>query len=57
VASTSLTSQGSRYFFWTAPPVGSGIVTAYYGVVDGDCMMDSLNDDARAKSFLISEGT
>jgi hypothetical protein len=33
-------------FTWVAPSDGSN-VTMYYGVVDGDCMMDSMGDDVR----------
>jgi hypothetical protein len=57
VAASSLDSQSTRYFFWTAPPAGSGAVTVFYGVVDGNCDMNSQNDDARATSFTLAEGT
>jgi hypothetical protein len=57
VASTSLDGQSSRYFFWTAPAAGSGPVTVFYGVVDGNCDMNSQNDDSRASSFVLAEGT
>jgi hypothetical protein len=33
-------------FTWNAPSDGA-TVTMYYGVVDGDCMMDSMNDDVK----------
>jgi hypothetical protein len=31
-------------FWWTAPAAGAGTVSMFYGMVDGDCMMNSLDD-------------
>jgi hypothetical protein len=43
-------------FMWTAPNDGS-TVTMYYGVVDGNCMMDSLGDDVKAGTKKLGSGT
>src|SRR5262249_10479022 len=42
-------------FQWTAPQAGH--VTLFYGVVDGDCMMNSLGDDVKAGSISLNQGT
>ncbi|MFO0595000.1 MAG: choice-of-anchor V domain-containing protein [Myxococcaceae bacterium] len=34
-------------FAWTAPAAGSGPVTLFWGVVDGNCDMTSKNDDVK----------
>jgi hypothetical protein len=57
VAAAALASTTSWTFFWTAPAAGAGNVTVFYGVVDGNCDMNSLNDDSRAASFVLAEGT
>jgi hypothetical protein len=57
VAAASLNGQTNWYFFWTAPPAGSGNVTVFYGVVDGNCDMNSQNDDSRAGKISLTEGT
>jgi hypothetical protein len=57
IASTSLENTGYRYFFWTAPAAGSGTVTVFWGAVDGNCDMNSQNDDSRSGTFAITEGT
>jgi hypothetical protein len=44
-------------FNWTAPPKGSGDATLYYGVVDGNCMMDSLDDDVKVGVMKMGEAT
>ena len=44
-------------FDWTAPAKGSGEATLYYGVVDGDCMMDSLDDDVKVGTYKMGEAT
>ena len=44
-------------FQWTAPAKGSGQATLYYGVVDGNCMMDSLDDDVKVGTFKMGEAT
>ncbi len=35
---------------------GTGDVTLQYGMVDGNCMMDSLNDDVKVGNLKLSEG-
>jgi hypothetical protein len=42
-------------FSWTAPPRGAGDVVMYAGVVDGNCDMSSLNDDAKMIKLTLSE--
>ena len=42
-------------FGWTAPTDGAN-VTLYYAGVDGDCMMDSLNDDAKVGTMKLGAG-
>jgi hypothetical protein len=42
-------------FTWTAP-AQSTPVTLYYGGVDGDCMMDSLGDDAKVGTRKLGGG-
>ena len=44
-------------FTWTAPAAGSGALTMFWGVVDGDCMMDSLNDDVKVGTTRMAEAT
>jgi hypothetical protein len=44
-------------FSWTAPAAGSGRVTLYYVGVDGNCMMDSFNDDVKVANVKMGEGT
>lgn len=43
-------------FSWTAPSKGAGAVTAFWGAVDGDCMMDSKMDDVVVGNATMSEG-
>jgi len=51
--------QGTQQwtFQWTAPAVGSGAVTIFAGVVDGDCSMNTLGDDVMMLSMSVSEGS
>ena len=44
-------------FSWTAPPAGSGPLTLYYGVTDGNCMMDSMDDDTKVGTVKLGEAT
>ncbi len=44
-------------FSWTAPTAGTGPVTVYYGAVDGNCDMSSLNDDAKVGTMSLGEAT
>ena len=50
-------SMTSWTFDWTAPAKGAGPVTLYYGVVDGNCMMDSLDDDVKVGVVKLGEAT
>jgi hypothetical protein len=56
VTSTSEKDRQSWTFSWTAPAKGAGAVTLYFGMVDGDCMMDSLNDDVKVGTVKLNEG-
>jgi hypothetical protein len=42
-------------FSWTAPSDGS-TVSMYYGVVDGNCMMDSMGDDVKVGTKKLGAG-
>jgi hypothetical protein len=42
-------------FTWVAPNSGAN-VTMYYGVVDGDCMMDSMGDDVKVGTVKLGAG-
>lgn len=45
-------------FSWTAPAAGSGAVTGFYGVVDGDADgKSSLDDDVKMGTVKLSEGS
>jgi hypothetical protein len=44
-------------FSWTAPAAGTGPVTLYYGGVDGNCDMSSLNDDVKTGTMSLGEAT
>ena len=44
-------------FAWTAPAAGSGGLTLYYGAVDGDCDMMSMNDDVKMGTIKLGEAT
>lgn len=56
ITSTSTKDLAQWSFSWTAPASGTGTVTLYYGMVDGDCMMDSLNDDVKVGNVKLAEG-
>jgi hypothetical protein len=43
-------------FMWTAPAAGSGPITAYYAGVDGNCKMNSLDDDVKVGKRVLMEG-
>lgn len=47
----------SWQFQWIAPPAGTGEVTVHYGAVDGDCVMDSFNDDVQTGSIPLQEAS
>lgn len=44
-------------FSWTAPPGGTGAVSVYYGVVDGNCDMMSMDDDVKVGKMKLGEAT
>ncbi len=48
-------TNASWTFSWTAPAVSTP-VTLYYAGVDGDCMMDSLMDDAKVGTMKLGGG-
>jgi hypothetical protein len=43
-------------FSWQAPAAGAGPITLYWGVVDGDCVMDSFGDDVKTGTLKLTEG-
>ena len=44
-------------FSWTAPAAGTGVVTGFYGVVDGDADgKSSLSDDVKVGTLKLGEG-
>jgi hypothetical protein len=53
---TTGAGRTSWSFTWTAPAAGAGNVTVHYAGVDGDCMMDSLNDDVKVGTITMGEG-
>lgn len=57
VISTPVAGRSSWTFSWTAPAAGTGAITAYWGAVDGDCMMDSKMDDVVVGNASMGEGT
>jgi hypothetical protein len=56
ITSTSTKGLAQWAFSWTAPAQGTGPVTLYYGMVDGNCMMDSLGDDVKVGNVKLGEG-
>lgn len=44
-------------FQWTAPAGGEGALTMYYGVTDGNCSMDSYDDDTIVATVQMAEAT
>lgn len=44
-------------FSWTAPQGGAGAVNLYYGAVDGNCDMMSMNDDVKVGAMKLGEAT
>jgi hypothetical protein len=56
ITSTSTKDLAQWSFSWTAPAAGTGTVTLYYGMVDGNCMMDSLGDDVKVANLKLAEG-
>lgn len=43
-------------FKWTAPSAGTGPVTLFYGVVDGDSDKRSIGDDVKMGKAMLAEG-
>jgi hypothetical protein len=50
-------TQTAWTFTWTAPVKTSGPVTVYYGAVDGNCDMMSMNDDVKVGALRLNEAT
>src|SRR5262249_49996262 len=44
-------------FTWTAPAASAGPLTLYYGAVDGNCDMMSMNDDVKTGTMKIGAPT
>jgi hypothetical protein len=42
-------------FSWVAPSGGSGAITMYYGLVDGNCDMMSMKDDVKVGTLRLGE--
>ncbi|MCC6337786.1 MAG: hypothetical protein IT380_27805 [Myxococcales bacterium] len=57
LVSSATPNRSTWTFVWTAPPAGSGTVTLYWGVVDGDCDMTSRSDQAKTGSRALAEGS
>src|SRR5262249_20564065 len=55
IFSRSVENQTSWTFSWTAPPTGSGSITMFYGIVNGNCDMTSLNDDVKVGNMRLGE--
>jgi hypothetical protein len=53
----TMVNTTSWSFTWSAPAAGTGPVTISWGVVDGDCAMDSFGDDVKTGSTKLTEGT
>ncbi len=57
VISSGAENMTTWSFAWTAPVAGSGGLTLYYGAVDGDCDMMSMNDDVKMGTIKLGEAT
>lgn len=57
ITSSGKQDTASWSFSWTAPPGGTGPVTVYYGAVDGNCDMMSMNDDVKVGKMKLGEAT
>lgn len=57
IMSSGQQNTSSWSFSWTAPPSGSGPISLFYGVVDGNCDMMSMNDDVRVGKKKLGEAT
>lgn len=57
VIASGAQNLASWSFAWTAPPAGEGPLTLYYGAVDGNCDMMSMNDDVKVGSLKLGEAT
>ena len=57
VISSGAENLAAWSFVWTAPAAGSGGLTLYYGAVDGDCDMMSMNDDVKMGTIKLGEAT
>lgn len=57
VAANGKPGVTSWRFSWTAPAAGTGAVTLYYGGVDGNCDMSSLDDDVKVGTMSLGEAS
>ncbi len=57
VISNNKPNVTSWRFSWTAPSAGAGPVTLYYGGVDGNCDMSSLEDDVKEGTMSLGESS
>lgn len=57
IISSGAENMATWSFSWTAPAAGSGGLTLYYGAVDGDCDMMSMNDDVKVGTIKLGEAT
>ncbi len=55
--SSGAENMSSWSFSWTAPAAGSGGLTLFYGAVDGDRDMMSMNDDVKVGTIKLGEAT
>jgi hypothetical protein len=51
VMASGAPGKTSWTFSWTAPQAGAGPLTLYYGAVDGNCDMMSMDDDVKVGSI------
>jgi len=57
ITSSGKQNTASWGFSWTAPASGAGAVTVFYGAVDGNCDMMSMNDDVKVGAIKLGEAT
>jgi hypothetical protein len=57
ITSSGQQNVGAWSFSWTAPPGGTGPVLVFYGAVDGNCDMMSMNDDVKVGKLKLGEAT
>lgn len=57
ITSSGVENTSAWSFSWTAPASGAGALTLYYGAVDGNCDMMSMNDDVKVGAIKLGEAT